>query len=84
MRCSVSLSDVFLRSAWTGVGRALFAWAADDLRARDYRAITLWVLTTNTCARCFYEMAGWHPDGTTKTEDLNGLALSEVRYRLTV
>jgi GNAT superfamily N-acetyltransferase len=66
----------------TGVGRALFGRAIDDLRLRGYQAATLWVLASNARARRFYEAAGWQLDGATKTEDLRGFPLVEVQYRI--
>jgi GNAT superfamily N-acetyltransferase len=65
----------------TGVGRALFARAVDDLRADGYRAATLWVLDSNERTRRFYEAAGWLPDGESKVEPWGEFELSEVRYR---
>jgi len=64
-----------------GIGRRLFAKAIHDLAQRGYREVTLWVLDTNQRARSFYESAGWVPDGATKTEELPGAVLREVRYR---
>jgi GNAT superfamily N-acetyltransferase len=64
-----------------GLGRALFARAIDEVRSQGFRAATLWALATNGQARRFYEAAGWRPDGETKTEDLRGFPLVEVRYR---
>ncbi|MFB9446981.1 hypothetical protein Dvina_25355 [Dactylosporangium vinaceum] len=36
---------------------------------------------TNEAARRFYEAGGWHPDGTTRTEDFDGEPVEELRYR---
>ncbi|MCB1491781.1 MAG: GNAT family N-acetyltransferase [Rhodobiaceae bacterium] len=48
-----------LRSAQRhGLGRALFARATDHLRQHGFAAASLWVLTTNTPARAFYEAMG--------------------------
>ncbi len=66
----------------TGVGRALFAHAVADLRSLRFAQATLWVLEGNTRTRRFYEIAGWRPDGTMKTEDFHGFPLREVRYRI--
>jgi ribosomal protein S18 acetylase RimI-like enzyme len=68
----------------TGVGRTLFDYAIEDLMVRGFPAATLWVLASNTRARHFYEAAGWQPDGATKTEDLRGFPLVEVRYRFSL
>jgi len=65
-----------------GIGCALFAHAVDDLRQRHFRRAILWVLATNRRARRFYEVAGWCPDGVTKTEERPGFILEEMRYRI--
>ena len=64
-----------------GVGRALFAHAVEDLRARGFAPLTLWVLRENERGRRFYEAAGWRPDGAEKVEERPGATMSEVRYR---
>src|SRR5262245_38716123 len=66
----------------TGIGRALFTLAVEDLRRRGFRAITLWMLDSNARARRFYEIAGWRPDGAAKTDTVRGVELREVRYRI--
>jgi L-amino acid N-acyltransferase YncA len=66
----------------TGVGRALFARATDHLRAFGFRRAILWVLGTNASTRRFYEIAGWHADGTEKIQEWDGHQLHEVRYRV--
>jgi GNAT superfamily N-acetyltransferase len=66
----------------TGVGRTLFAHVVDDLRRQGYATATLWVLETNARTRRFYEAAGWHTDDAQKTEELRGIELREVRYRI--
>lgn len=65
-----------------GIGHVLFGHAVIDLRDRGYREATLWVLNSNVRARQFYEAAGWHPDGTTKTENLSGVDVLEARFRI--
>lgn len=49
------------------------------LRALPRR--TLWVLDGNERARAFYARQGWHADGTSKTEEMAGATVIEVRYR---
>jgi ribosomal protein S18 acetylase RimI-like enzyme len=66
----------------SGVGRALFAHAVDDLRSRGFRTATLWVLETNERTRRFYEIAGWRPDGTTTSERVDCEMRPTVRYRV--
>jgi GNAT superfamily N-acetyltransferase len=65
----------------TGVGRALFERAVDDLRSRGFRTATLWVLESNQRARRFYDAAGWKADGTTASERIDCAMLPTVRYR---
>ena len=43
--------------------------------------VTLWVLTSNDRARRFYSRHGWQLDGATKVVELDGVTLSEVRYK---
>jgi GNAT superfamily N-acetyltransferase len=70
-------------TAWgRGYGRALFAAAVDDLGARGFSAVTLWVLGGKLRARCFYEAAGMRPDGGAKVEIEGGAELPHLRYRL--
>ena len=64
-----------------GHGRALMVAAQGALRARGSTAAVLWVLATNERARRFYERGGWTVDGGTKTEQIGGELLEEVRYR---
>ncbi len=69
-------------AAGTGAGAALLRATVAELRARGFERALLWVLSSNARARRFYEREGWTPDGATKTEDLDGFPLVEVRYRL--
>jgi GNAT superfamily N-acetyltransferase len=70
--------------AWSrGLGSALLASAADDLRARGFRPLVLWVLEANDRGRRFYERAGWRPDGARKPIDFDGVQVDEIRLRLT-
>jgi ribosomal protein S18 acetylase RimI-like enzyme len=76
---SIHVDPVWVRR---GVGRALMAYAMEDLRRRGYRLATLWVLETNGRARRFYEAAGWSPDGATKIDTRRGFDLHELRYTI--
>ena len=70
-------------AAWgRGLGRALFGEAVDDLRARGWTRVTLWVLEGNGRAIRFYESAGMRPDGGAKVEVEEGAPLPHVRYLL--
>jgi ribosomal protein S18 acetylase RimI-like enzyme len=64
-----------------GSGRQLMNEALHRLEGQGFTTATLWVLDTNARAQHFYRAGGWAPDGATKTDDLRGFALHEVRYR---
>jgi GNAT superfamily N-acetyltransferase len=66
----------------TGVGRALFATAVEDLRTRGHREAFLWVLESNAPTRRFYERAGWRAAGEPKVVDWYGHGIPEIRYRI--
>lgn len=69
-------------TAWgKGFGRALFAAAEDDLRARGRKPLVLWILTDNARGRRFYEAARWRPDGSERSIEIGGAAVAEIRYR---
>jgi ribosomal protein S18 acetylase RimI-like enzyme len=71
-----------LPEAWgSAAGRELMAEARDALRER-YPTSILWVLEDNPRARRFYEREGWEHDGGRKDDELLGVTVSEVRYRL--
>jgi GNAT superfamily N-acetyltransferase len=65
-----------------GHGRALFAAAMDELRARGFTRVTLWVLDENERGRRFYEAVGMEPDGGAKVEVEGGADLPHTRYAL--
>jgi ribosomal protein S18 acetylase RimI-like enzyme len=52
------------------------------LNERGYAEITLWVLDTNRRAREFYEKVGFVEDGKTKTENIGGKEVVDLRYRM--
>ena len=60
-------------------GGALAALAADGSSV-----VTLWVLTSNDRARCFYSRRGWQLDDATKIIELDAVKLSEVRDKRTL
>lgn len=64
-----------------GFGTALIAATLDSARQRSFTEVTLWVLTSNTSARAFYEARGFETDGQTKTEQRPGFSIHETRYR---
>ncbi|WP_285642582.1 GNAT family N-acetyltransferase [Lentzea sp. NBRC 102530] len=68
-----------LASAYdTGLG---FALASAALEGKT--DVGLWVFEDNPRARRFYERFGFRTDGLVKTETIGGVALAEMRYRLT-
>lgn len=68
--------------AWgLGAGRALHDHGCTLLVDDGFRAATLWVLSSNTRARSFYQRQGWVPDGVTRVIELDGATLEETRYR---
>ena len=70
-----------------GLGRMLMEDALKRLKDAGYTEVTLWVLKGNDKAMCFYEKAGFAPDGAEKTDarvmPLSGrqCCLTELRYR---
>ena len=71
--------------AWgTGAGRALMGSAVAELARLGYADAVLWVLDANERARRFYGLAGWEPDGASKSDGSRGFDITEVRYRRTL
>ena len=70
-----------LPEAWgSGAGSALMTSALEALCS--YSSATLWVLEDNPRARRFYEREGWILDGGRRDEELLGMTVAEVRYRI--
>jgi GNAT superfamily N-acetyltransferase len=67
--------------AGTGTGRALHEAGLAWLTARGFTLARLWVLSSNSRARDFYERMGWRPDGETRVETI-GVEVEETRYEL--
>ena len=67
-------------AAGRGIGRALFAAAADRLREHGYDRAMLWVMASNDRSRRFYERAGWSWDGTTSEHRFDCANVPIVRY----
>lgn len=65
----------------SGVGRRLIAAGCAHLRRQGHRTASLWVLSGNNRARRFYELAGWHWDGTQRTDSIGNHPVHEVRYQ---
>lgn len=66
----------------TGIGRGLFTSSLDKLRDDGHEQATVWVLDTNRRGRRFYEKAGMRLDGATKSDELRGFGVTELRYRM--
>ncbi|MFZ2987781.1 GNAT family N-acetyltransferase [Ideonella sp.] len=67
-------------AAWgKGVGRALLRRAVDELMARGFRSVSLWVFSDNWRARRFYERCGFQRVvGSEKRFELGGREVEEV------
>jgi ribosomal protein S18 acetylase RimI-like enzyme len=65
----------------TGAGRALLQAAQAELARLGFEETVLWVLPANARARRFYEIAGWVADGASRTTEVLGAVVPEVRYR---
>jgi len=64
-----------------GCGTALVSAVIDMARERAFQELSLWVLSSNSVARAFYEAIGFTSDGHFKTDSRLGISLCEVRYR---
>ncbi len=67
-------------AAGKGIGRSLLSHAIDDLRARGFEQVKIWVLALNERARKFYQRAGFEPDGASRVEQRANLEFRDVRY----
>lgn len=64
----------------SGVGAALLEATTEGLQSMGFSRAVLWTGESNERARRFYEANGWHFDGQTKTDDVLGATVREVRY----
>jgi len=80
------LGEIYaLPEAWgKGIGHGLMAACVAALQARGYADAVLWVLADNPRARAFYEREGWVLDGAEKTDTFLGVAVRELRYRISL
>jgi ribosomal protein S18 acetylase RimI-like enzyme len=70
-------------AAWgRGAGQALMAETLARLSSEGFGQAMLWVLEDNPRTRRFYERAGWRADGGVQEEELLGVRIREVRYRI--
>lgn len=65
-----------------GGGRRLVGASIAWFGSMGCQEARLWVLASNTGAQHFYEAVGWCPDGARAEIDIDGVALTEVRYRI--
>lgn len=66
-----------------GAGRVLCSHALGQARKQGYKAVTLWVLASNSDAMRFYESLGFARDGGFKMETApDGSNFHELRYRV--
>lgn len=82
--CSVGeIRQIYLLpEAWgKGLGQRLMSTALKRLASSGYGQATIWALATNERARRFHEKTGWIQDGMTKSEDVDGFPITQVRYR---
>lgn len=66
----------------SGVGTSLLHAATSHLRNVGFDEAVLWVLPGTTRARHFYEAWGWHADGAQRDEEVHGIVVPELRYRV--
>jgi len=66
-----------------GIGTYFINWGLNELKSRNYRKVTLWVLEENLNARKFYENIGFRHDGTVQ-EIVIGKKLYEYRYEIMI
>jgi len=63
-----------------GVGAALITKGEELLVDAGFSSACLWVFEENARARTFYEVARWRSDGRTKSIEIAGRQLVEIRY----
>ena len=67
-----------------GCGRALLDAGVSALARAGFSKARLWVHPGNKRARDFYERAGWVVDGAEREQEVLGVQVPEVRYRLSI
>lgn len=63
-----------------GIGAALVAHARRSLHDAGHRRVSLWVLVDNRRAKAFYEREGFVAERDTKTFEIDGVPIEEIRY----
>lgn len=66
-----------------GIGLELMTWGLKELKKRNYKKVTLWVIEENLRARRFYEAVGFKHDGAAKEISI-GKTLNECRYEMSL
>lgn len=66
----------------TGVGCSLLTATLDRLHAEGWSAAILWVLAGNARALAFYDVAGFRPDGASRTEPVGSVERAEGLQQL--
>jgi len=79
---AAEIATLFVRPEHWGAGRKLLTETVKKLKQAKFSRVTFWVLDFNERARRLYELAGLNPEGSTKTSELAGIPLTEVRYTL--
>jgi ribosomal protein S18 acetylase RimI-like enzyme len=71
--------------AWRrGFGARLLRAAVALLRELGYAEAVLWVVPENARARGLYESRGWVPDGAVREDEVLGVTVADMRYRLSL
>jgi ribosomal protein S18 acetylase RimI-like enzyme len=76
------IQALYVLPAWTGsgIGSGLLDAAVRSFRSSGFARAVLWVLSTNTGVRRFYERAGWRADGIEDTYEIDGVRYPTMRY----
>jgi GNAT superfamily N-acetyltransferase len=67
-----------------GAGRVLIHEAIEAAASESYREITLWALEENHPGVRFYRSIGFTPDGASRTIEVGGKYVTEMRFRQTI
>ena len=63
------------------IGRDLVLAARERLSQFGFKNALLWTLAGNLRADRFYQIDGWKPDGTKRSQTLMGVPTNELRYQ---
>ena len=63
-----------------GVGTKLLESLTTFFQKEGFKKAGLWVLDSNEQAKKFYKSRGWIPDGSEKSETIDGMLVEELRY----